>query len=151
MVEFAITELEPQAAMVMHGRVSLEALPEFFGRAFGEVMALLERNGCEPAVPPLGYYPSAPGETVELCAGFPVAQLLSSDGDVEPLELPGGRAVTGIHVGPDDDLGETYGELVAWMQAEDLVPAGAMWECYLSEPAAAPPDEWQTEIVWPIV
>ncbi len=151
MVEFAITELKPQAAMVVHGQVSVESLPEFFGRAFGEVMAMLQRSGCEPVGAPFGYYPSAPGETVDLCAGFPVAQPLPADGDVVSLELPGGRVVTGVHVGPYDTLEQTYNEIMGWMKAEGVMPAGSMWECYLTDPASAPPDEWRTEIVWPIV
>ncbi len=150
MPEFEIVSLEAQPALVVSDTVPFDELPDFFGRAFTAVMAQIAASGAAPAGPPFGYYPSTPTDTVEISAGMPVAAPIETSGEVEAIELPAGRAVRGIHVGPYDTLGQTYGELQAWMIGEGLVPAAAMWENYLSDPDDEPPEEWQTEIVWPV-
>jgi len=67
------------------------------------------------------------------------------------MVLPGGRAVSAIHVGPFDTLEQTYTELMAWMAEQRLQPAEHMWEIYLSDPATEPdPSTWRTQIVWPV-
>ncbi len=65
--------------------------------------------------------------------------------------LPAGRAFEAMHVGPYETLPETYGAIMAKMQAEGLTPGDAMWEYYLSDPAAEPdPAVWKTLIIWPV-
>jgi len=92
-----------------------------------------------------------PGETVEVAAGFPVSGPIDPTGAVTALELPGGRAVTGIHVGSYDGLAQTYQDLVAWVQAQGLAVGTRMWESYLTDPAAEPdPATWRTQITWPL-
>jgi effector-binding domain-containing protein len=57
----------------------------------------------------------------------------------------------GAHAGPDETLGESYGQLMAWTRAERLTLAEGMWESYLSDPGAEPdPSTWRTLITWPL-
>ena len=92
-----------------------------------------------------------PAATVEVVVGFPVAGPITADGQVEPFELPGGRVVTGTHVGSYEALEATYQQLMAWTEAEGLTLAEGMWESYLSDPSAEPdPATWRTLIVWPL-
>jgi effector-binding domain-containing protein len=151
MVHAEVIELEPQSVAVVEGEVAIPELPAFFEDAFTTVMAALQRHGIEPTGPPIGLYPSAPTDRVEVAAGFPTAEPIEADGRVVPVELPGGRAVEAVHVGPYDTMETTYAELQEWMAAEHLEPVGPMWECYLSDPSAEPdPSTWRTRIVWPI-
>jgi len=150
MSTFEIVGLDAQPAVVVRGRVPMNELPDFFGRAFGAVMESMQAQGVSPTGPPFGFYPSAPTDVVDVRAGFPVAAPLEPSGEVEVMELPGGRAVTTTHVGPYDTLEQTYNELLAWMAGQGVKPATAMWESYLSDPAVEPPEQWRTEIVWPI-
>ena len=152
MAEFEIVDLVEQPALAVRGEVPVEGLGEFFGRAFGEVMAVVEAAGVEIVDAPFGYYPAMPTEVVTVEAGLPVSAPVEASGDVHPLVLPGGRAVVGVHVGPYDSLEATYTELTSWMAARGLTPAGTMWESYLSDPEAEPdPATWRTRITWPIV
>jgi effector-binding domain-containing protein len=122
-----------------------------FDRAFPQVLRVLGEQGAQPAGPPFGFYPRAPTDTVEVVVGFPVASPIVAEGDVVPFELPGGRVVTGTHVGPYEELDTTYEQLVAWVAAENLELGTGMWERYLSDPSAEPdPATWRTEIVWPL-
>jgi effector-binding domain-containing protein len=92
-----------------------------------------------------------PTDTVEVAVGFPVSASVTADGDVTPFQLPGGRAVTGVHVGPYESLAATYGELTEWAAAEGHELADQMWESYLTDPAAEPdPAGWETRITWPL-
>jgi effector-binding domain-containing protein len=126
-------------------------LRDVFDRGFPTVVQAVQAQGVAIVGPPFGFYPRMPADTVEVVVGFPVASPITADGEVEPFELPGGRAATGTHVGPYEALEKTYEELVAWATAEDLTLAGGMWESYLSDPGAEPdPGTWRTLIVWPL-
>lgn len=152
MTTFTVETLEPQAAAAIRAEVPMDELRGVFDRAFPEVMRIVGEQGVAIAGPPFGFYPRMPTETVEVVVGFPVASPIAADGDVEPFELPGGRVVTGVHVGPYEELERTYGELTAWARGEGHQLRGAMWESYLSDPSAQPdPSTWQTRIAWPIM
>jgi effector-binding domain-containing protein len=151
MTTFTVETIEAQPAAVVRATVPMAELRDVFDRGFPAVVQAVEAQGVALVGPPFGFYPSMPGETVEVLVGFPVSSPIAAAGEVEPFELPGGRAVTGTHVGPYEDLERTYGELMAWTQAEGLTLTAGMWESYLSDPAAEPdPATWRTLIVWPV-
>jgi effector-binding domain-containing protein len=151
MTTFAVKTLEPQPAAVLRGEAPIEELPAVFDRGFHEVMQAIEAQGVTVTGPPFGFYPRMPGETVEVAVGFPTTVPVNPHGEVRAFELPGGRAITGVHVGPYDTLERTYGELTVWAAAERLQLAPYMWESYLTDPSAEPdPNNWQTLIIWPV-
>lgn len=151
MTTFSVETIEPQAAAAIRAEVPMAELRTLFDRAFGEVMRAAGAQGVGIAGPPFGFYPRMPGDTVAVVVGFPVAGPITADGEVEPFELPGGRVVTGTHVGPYDGLAQTYGQLAAWAESEGLTLAEGVWESYLSDPSAEPdPKTWRTLIVWPL-
>jgi effector-binding domain-containing protein len=151
MARFAVRNLETQRAAVVRAEVPMNELPEFFGRAFHQVMKAVEDQGLTVTGPPFGFYPKMPGATIEVAAGFPVSAEVRPDGEVAALDLPGGRAIVGVHVGPFETLAQSYQELAEWAASQGLELAGAMWESYLTDPAAEPdPAKWQTLITWPV-
>ena len=126
-------------------------LPPFFARAYGAVAAAAAGQGLEVAGEPFAFCPNTPTEVVEVAAGFPVSGAVQPAGDVVPMELPGGRAVTTVHVGPYDTLHETYAQMREWMAAQGLTPADHMWEVYLTDPSTEPdPASWCTRIFQPV-
>lgn len=151
MTTFTVETIEPQAAAGIRSEVPMAELRQVFDRGFPAVMQVVGAQGVAISGPPFGYYPRMPAETVAVVVGFPVAGPITADGEVEPFELPGGRVVTGTHVGPYEALEKTYEELMAWTRAEGLTLAEGMWESYLSDPSAEPdPGLWRTLIVWPL-
>lgn len=146
-----LVEMGPQPAAVVRASVAFSDLPAFFGRAFGAVAAAAAGQGVELAGEPFGFYPGMPTDVVEVAAGFPVSGTVEPSGDVVPMELPGGRAVTTVHVGPYDSMDKTYSQVRTWMAAQGLTPADHVWEVYLSDPSTEPdPSTWRTRIVWPV-
>jgi effector-binding domain-containing protein len=151
MTTFAVQDLDGQHAAVARAELPMQELPGFFARAFDEVMRVVKEQGLVITGPPFGFYPRMPTATIELAAGFPVSATIEPDGEVVALDLPGGRAVVGTHVGPYDTLKETYQALTEWAASQGLELSGAMWESYLTDPGAEPdPTKWQTLITWPI-
>jgi effector-binding domain-containing protein len=151
MTTFEVRDIAAQGAAVIRAEVPMAELPSVFDRGFHEVMTALAAQGAAVAGPPFGYYPRMPSETVEVVVGFPVSGAATADGEVVPFELPGGRAVTAVHVGPYDRLEQTYQELTEWAASEGLQLAEHMWETYLSDPSAEPdPATWRTAITRPL-
>lgn len=151
MTAFTVETIQPQTAAVVRAEVPMSELSEVFHRAFETVPQVAGAQGVAIVGPPFGYYPRMPTDTVAVVAGFPVAGRVTADGEVEPFELPGVRAVTGTHVGPFETVGQTYEELMKWAEAEGLTLAEGMWESYLSDPSTEPdPSTWRTLVVWPL-
>ena len=99
----------------------------------------------KPGGEPFAYYRGVPNASVEVEAGFPVVGVFRPRVDVRPAQLPGGRVVTGVHIGTHENLGSTYPEMTAWATAHGLRPTGDMWEIYLTDPDREPdPQNWRT-------
>lgn len=151
MTTFTVETIEPQTAAAIRAEVPMAELRDVFDHGFHAVAQAVEAQGVAIAGPPFGFYPRMPGDTVAVVVGFPVAGTIAAEGEVEPFELPGGRVVTGAHVGPYETLAQSYEELMAWTRAEGLTLAEGMWESYLSDPSAEPdPRTWRTLITWPL-
>lgn len=155
------TDLQEQPTAVLRETVPMNALRDFFDRAYRTVMEAVQQQNVQLAGPPFALYRGMPTDVVDVEAGFPLAAPYpgggGSGGDrgsepsVTAGVLPAGRALQAMHVGPYETLPETYNAVMARMQAEGLTPGDAMWEYYLSDPAAEPdPSAWKTLIVWPV-
>ena len=143
--------LAGQPVAVVRENVRMDALPAFFDRAFGAVMAALQAQGAGPAGPPFALYRGMPTETVDVEAGFPIAGRFTDTGGVVPAELPETDAFEAIHTGPYDTLPATYDAIRQRIEADGGAPADLMWEYYLSDPREQPdPATWQTRVVWPV-
>jgi len=151
MTTFSVETIAPQHAAVVRADVPMADLPAVFDRAFHEVMRTVAAQGLTVTGPPFGFYPRMPTATVEVAAGFPVSAPVAPDGDVTAMELPGGRVITGIHVGSFDEMEDTYRELTEWAAYQGLQLAEGMWESYLTDPSVHPdPATWRTSITWPV-
>lgn len=140
-----------QPTAVVREKVPMNGLPEFFGRAYGAVMAAAEQQGVQLAGPPFGRYLGMPTDTVDVEAGFPVSAPFTASAGVVAGTLPACQAFEATHTGPYDTLTTTYDAIQARMKEEGFRPADSMWEYYLSDPATEPdPATWKTLVVWPV-
>ncbi len=163
--DITTTHVQEQPTASVREKVPMNAITEFFGRAFTSVMAAVEQQGLQPAGPPFGMYRGVPTDMIDVEAGFPLAApLTGTNGDSAGVRidgghgesqvaggvLPAGPAYEALHVGPYDTLRQTYEAIMARMQADGATPGEAMWEFYLTDPDAEPdPGKWQTRIIWP--
>jgi effector-binding domain-containing protein len=143
--------LVPQHAAAVRLTVPIAEISRHMGRIFGEVAAWLGHSGVPIVGPPFARYYSVAPEAVDLEAGFPAAAPVEPHGDVHASELPGGPAVTTMHIGPYEAMEPAYEAIAAWIREHGREAGGAPWEVYLTDPSEVPsPADWRTKIVQPL-
>jgi effector-binding domain-containing protein len=65
------------------------------------------------------------------------------------IDLSGGPALSVKHVGPYEDLGETYGLIERWLDEHHRGRAGAVREQYMTDPSV-PPAQHVTFVIQPL-
>lgn len=149
--DFRIVELGPQNALAVKDEVSHQEIPKRMGEIFGELMSFMQRNRIQAAGPPFVLYHSWSGAKTVMEVGFPVASPVKGEGRVQPMTLPAGKVVTGVHNGPYDKLMVSYARMQKWMEAKGVKPAGKMWEVYMTDPAIEKdPTKYVTQLFWPV-
>lgn len=150
-LSFETKEVGPQPILAIRATSAMDNLSELMGSLFGEVYGYIQQSGQNPAGMPFSRYHSMDGETVDLECGMPVPLPMDGKGRVEAGELPAGPVATVTHVGPYDDLPQTWSALSEWMGSQDLQPAGAPWEVYVTDPGTEPDQsKWRTDIFFPV-
>jgi len=145
------TRLVTQPTVVVRAKVHPEQLAPVMSKLFPAVTAFVQASEAEPAGPPFSRYFSMRDEKWEIACGMAVSQPLTGAGQVEASELPGGAAVTTIHRGRYEALGESWAALQHWIKDNGKVPGEAPWELYWTDPGKVKdPAEWRTEIVIPV-
>jgi len=140
--------ISPQHTAVMKATLHSEELGSWIPPAFDRVANYLDKNGVVPSGMPLARYHVLPDHMFDVEVGFPVEARVAGDERVRPSSLPGGRVVVAWHIGPYDQLGETYQAVDEWLKAEGGVRTGDAWEIY-HDPPTGDPRFWRTEIVQP--
>ncbi len=149
--DFSTTRLSGQAIVGIRTKAKMPELGQVMGPLFGELFAHIQQAGQAPAGMPLAIYHSMGGGMVDLECAMPVAGPVPGIGRIQAGQLPEGRAATTTHLGPYDELKRTWDALTAWMQSQQLEPAGPPWEVYVTDPGAEPdPAKWRTDIFFPV-
>jgi effector-binding domain-containing protein len=150
--DFKIEELEALPALAVRETAAAAEIPAKMGECFDAICRFAEERRLPFIGPPFAYYHSWSDVETVMDVGFPVAPGTAGEGRVRAMTLPGGRVVTGTHIGPYDTIVETYDAMGDWMKSRNLIPANHMWETYLTDPKAEPdPAKWVTRLFWPIV
>ena len=150
-IGYQVIECPARHTAVVRARVERSALSTFCAHALGAVLSAMEDSGTVPGGEPFAYYHTIDDDTVEVEAGFPTVDRFSFSGEVVESELPGGKTVTGIHLGPYDARRDTYMTMSNWAMAHGLQPTGDMWEVYLTDPEREPnPDRWRVGVFLPV-
>ena len=131
-------DLEAQPTAVVRGIVAQEAIAEFLGGAFGEVIGAISAQGLAPAGPPFGCYVRT-AEGFEIEAGFPASAPIVPTGRVVASELPGGTALVVLHRGPYAAVSAAYAAAEDWLADNAWESTGRPWEAYLDGPEVAEP------------
>ena len=124
------------------------------GRLFGEVFAHLGQHGINPAGPGVGiYYDEEYRERdVDVEAAVPVTGSVAGEDRVNHRELLAVETMACIvHEGSFDTVGETYTQLMTWIEANGYRIAGPSREVYIhwAQPGEDPSDNI-TEIQFPV-
>lgn len=145
-----LQEKSTQSTLAIRTRAAVQDLSQVLGEAYGTVAQYLGELGEYPAGPPFVIYYNEDMQDLDIEIGFPVARELPGRGDIQASELPGGKAATCLYTGPYDDIAEPYEALTQWMEENGHEPTGVCYEMYLNDPQETPPEELQTQIVFPV-
>jgi effector-binding domain-containing protein len=146
----AINEYQPRPTLVVRTRVAVQNLPQTLGSAFGAVLGCLSQVGQQPAGPPFVAYHNMDMQAMEIEAGFPIFMPMDGQDDVQAGEIPGGKYASCLHIGPYPEVKAAYDALGQYMAEQGVVPTGIAYEFYLNDPGNTPPEELQTEILFPL-
>ncbi len=150
-LNFATREIQSQPIVGIRATTTMEEIKQVIGALFGEIMEYFTRNGLAPAGMPLTIYHEMDADRLEMECGMPVASPVEGTERVRPGELPAGKVATVTHMGPYEQLGQTWSALMKWMEEEGLQAAGAPWEVYVTDPGEEPDQsKWRTDIFFPI-
>jgi effector-binding domain-containing protein len=145
-----LIERTAQPVLSIRARGAVKDLPAILGRSYGAIGAYLGRMGQAPAGAPFVAYYNEDMQSLDLEIGFPVSKKLTGQGEIQAGEIPGGKAVSCLHVGPYDKVEPAYQALGQWMQLKGYQGTGVCYEFYLNDPQQTPPEKLQTQILFPV-
>ena len=151
-LRFRATTVEAQPYLGIRTEAPRDSLSATMGSLFGEVSAHLQRSGKAPAGMPFTIYYWMNRSTVGFLCGIPVAERMRGAGRIWFGMLPEGAVATVTHLGPYDELENTWSALEEWIKDQGCKPAAAPWEVYVTDPGAEPDSsKWRTDLFLPIV
>ncbi len=148
--QFQIEERAPQPTLAVRARTQVQSLPAFFEKVFGASLQRLGELGQQPAGPPFAIYYNQDMNDLDIEAGFPVTEPVEGNEEITSGMLPGGKMVTGIHLGPYEQVAESWEAISIFAEEQGFETETYGIEFYLNDPTTVPPEEIQTQIVLPI-
>ncbi len=149
------TTLKPQQLLVVQRKVSRSDIATTIAKELPKIFVFAQQHGIA-LVPghPVTRYVDASYGSVTMEPGIrvaPGAQMPAGEGNVQLITLPGGPAAMTTHMGDYKDLHNAYAAIEQWMESEELKPAGAPWEEYVTDPGEIPDmKDWRTDVFWPL-
>ena len=149
---FRIKTNTPQRYAFVHNSVPASEFGAFLGEALARVWQYLGQRESVTVGPAIARYHGRHETTLEVDAGFPIADELTSTEHYQVEELPGGRVATVLHWGPYDNIAESWAALETWMRQKGITGTAQRWEIYWVDATQTDdPAELRAELVWPIV
>jgi effector-binding domain-containing protein len=139
-----------QLALTIRTHAAVQDLPRVLGQVYGAIAQYLGQLGQPPVGAPFVAYYNMDMQNMDIEIGYPVAAKLPGKGDIQPSEIPGGKAAACLYTGPYDKMQPAYEALMGWMKAQGLEATGTCFEVYLNDPQQVPPEALQTQIVFSI-
>lgn len=149
--ELTVTNVPARRLVVLRGRVPIEQLTQVIPHRIAETAAWVGKNGGWIGAPMAIVGSPDEDDVVDLDVGWPVAEQVDPQAPFEVVTHPPTRAVVHRHIGPGENVHQTYALLERAMAAAGLRPTAPPRESYETDPAQEPDREkWVTEIVWPV-
>ena len=137
---------------IRKNQVSPQQISTVLSEVLPKVFAFVQEKGITPLSPPLTLYHCHDGEqgTFDLQGGFFIAEKVESSGEIECGEIDAKQLVSTKHIGPYEDLGKAHEAASKWLQEQGKKAITPCWEVYLNDPGEVEPQQYITEIVYPI-
>lgn len=116
--------------------------------AFQEVMGFLQSHAIQSTGKALSVYYTFDPNRMTFRAGFSVSadDAAKAEGGIMAGTTPAGRVLSFTHVGPYAGLRVSYGEMMTFMEANNLKIGAPTWEVYVNSPETVPEEELRTDV-----
>jgi effector-binding domain-containing protein len=145
-----LLERSAQPVLSIRAHTAVQNLPQVLGQSYGAIAQYLGQMGQQPAGAPFVAYYNMDMQNLDIEIGFPVASQLPGKGEIAGNEIPGGKALTCLHVGPYDKSPAAYEAMQQWLQTNACEATGVAYEFYLNDPMVTAPEALQTQIMFPL-
>lgn len=154
MIDVAVKDTQPMTVAFLAMRGAYEQIPQ----ALGQLYCYVGANGMTPTGMPHAVYYTAPGEGHESEARWEVRAPVADTAQEREADAKGlgvkrvapMKVASTLYKGPYEGIEPTYRELGEWVATEGYQITGPPMEFYQSDPAQVPPEEYLTEIQFPI-
>jgi AraC family transcriptional regulator len=154
MIDVSLIETEPMTVAFVAKRGAYTQMPQALGQLYGFVRT----SSFTPAGMPHGVYFTAPGTGPESDAMWEAWAPIAGDvpeagpdgGGLGVKHVPAQLVASTMHKGPYESMPSAYRELGEWIAAAGYGINGPPMELYLSDPNNVPPEEYITEIQFPV-
>ena len=152
MLDVKIADTDPMTVAYLEMSGDYDEIPQGFGRLFGWVQ---EYDHTPQGMPGAVYLTSpASGEEARWELWVPIEGGEINFGPDERRlgvkQIEPATVASGTYKGPYEGLGDAYSELESWIAEHGYQMCGAPREFYLNGPGEASPEEYLTEIQFPV-
>ena len=146
-----VRDVPEQIVGSIRGHVQVSELDPWIATAIQELFTRLAQQRIRPAGTPFAILPAPNGkEAVEVDVALPAVREVAGSGRVEGRVVPACRALATIHRGPYEELTGAYHALAVAMEEQGIEPIAEPREVYLTNPQEIPPEDYETEVLWPV-
>lgn len=152
--DVSVKQTEPMTVAYVARKGSFRAI----GEAMSSLYGWMAQKGYTPSGPPRGTFYNAPGEVAEEELAWKICSPIA--GEVAPYgpdeqgfgvkQIAPQQVAVITHIGPYEEVGETYTALGGWLAENGYQIIGPSTEIWLSDPQETAPEELRTEIQFPV-
>lgn len=147
-----IVQTSEQLIAVIRLTIPRTEIRKVMGPAIEELTKVVAEQGIGPAGPWMSHHLRVVPDMFDLEVAVPVLAPAEPSGRVQPSRLQAARAARGTHAGGYETLGESWGDLMAWIHSQGYVPGERFWEVYRIGPETSQnPHDWRTDLYRPLV
>jgi effector-binding domain-containing protein len=145
-----IVQRSAQPTASSRTRTPIDQLSMVMGKVYSQIGAYVPESGAAPAGAPYTAYYNMDIQDLDLEIGFPMRAPVSGKGEIQAGEIPAGRYAACLHVGPYAEIEAGYTALTAWLEENGHEATGIAYEFYLNDPGEVPPEQIETQILFPL-
>jgi len=150
-MEFTIVNLEPHQAIAIRDHSTASGLGKKYEEIYGELSAIVKKQGLKFKEHPFGLYHSFSQEDVDMEGGFVVDGDPKSEGRMHVMQTYSGKALRADYYGPYTEIQKGWDAAIEYAKENNLETMWPCFEIYVTDPSFEPDSsKWHTEIYLPI-
>ena len=130
---------------------TVEAMPKVLSECYSRIKGYLNGIGEIPAGAPFVAFHNDDVDNMEIEVGLTVRKgIMGNKKDIVSREIPGGKKVSCVHIGPYGEMKPNHDTIKRWMEENNYKPKGVSYEFYVDDPLETAGGKLQTKVVFPL-